>query len=81
MSKDKVTRWRVGDGPARYREGAWEVCISAGEGRLDIVTFSGPNAAGRSARYAEEHGWKPGVDFAAIEAEIDEEMSIEDMLS
>lgn len=57
MSKGKVTRWRVADGESRMRKDAWEVCIPVGNGDLDIITFSGPNAAGRSARYAEQHGY------------------------
>ena len=74
MSKrNEVTRWRVAEKPG-HRPDAWEVCIPVGNGSIDIVTFTGPNAAGRSARYAEQHGWTvPDVE--------PEEPSIEDLLS
>ena len=46
-----VTRWKIADGSSRIRNGAWEVCIPAGNGSVDIVTFSGPNAERESERY------------------------------
>lgn len=70
----KVTRWRVADGETHIRKGAWEVCIPVGNGDIDTITFSGPNAAGRSARYAEQHGdWREGA--------VQDEDDISDLLA
>jgi hypothetical protein len=78
MTDGKITRWRVADGPARHREGAYEVAWPAGQGRLNIATFSGPNAEQLSIEYERSLmriDWREGH----VQDEIDDD--IEDLLS
>ncbi len=84
MTTGKVRRWRCKD----QRTGGyfWEVCIAVGDGKLDIITFSGPNASGRSARYAEQFGWKPDtpdtIEHVPVAPQLPApEPSLDDLLS
>lgn len=52
----KVTHWKAAakDGDTiRVRDGAWEVHWPAGQGRLNIATFTGPDAKSTAKRFAE----------------------------